>query len=94
MRIAYHLRQRATGLAYDIRPDEVYGLERYGMSQAAKYAIANKDEAEARRAATFRQICSMAPPLHVKAIYEADQSSWFQSASQCQRTNDEFDITT
>ncbi|WP_430454060.1 hypothetical protein [Rhodopirellula europaea] len=94
MRIAYHLRHRAARLGYDIRPDEVYSTERYGMSPAAKYANAIKAEADALCAATFRQICSMAPPPHFKAIYEADQSSWFQSAPQRQRKNDEFDITT
>lgn len=94
MRIAYHLRHRAARLGYDIRPDEVYSTERYGMSPAAKYANAIKAEADALCAATFRQICSMAPPPHFKAIYEADQSSWFQSAPQRQRKKNEFDITT
>ena len=46
MRIAYHLRHRAARLGYDIRPDEVYSTERYGMSPAAKYANAIKPEAE------------------------------------------------
>lgn len=84
----------AKELGYDIRPDEVYSTERYGMSPAAKYANAIKAEADALCAATFRQICSMAPPPHFKAIYQADQRTWFQSAPQRQRKNDEFDITT
>lgn len=92
MRIAYHLRHRAARLGYDIRPDEVYSTERYGMSPAAKYANAVKAEADTLCAATFRQICSMAPPPHFKSIYEADQRSWFQS--QRERMHDEFDITT
>jgi len=94
MRIAYHLRHRAARLGYDIRSDEVYSPERYGMSPASKYANAIKAEAETLCAATFRQICSMAPPPHFKAIYEADQRTWFQSAPQRQRKNNEFDITT
>jgi hypothetical protein len=94
MRIAYHLRHRAARLGYDIRPDEVYSTERYGMSPAAGYAAALKVEADTLCAATFRQICSMAPPPHFKAIYEADQRDWFNSAPQRRRKKDEFDITT
>lgn len=89
---ACYLRHRAARLGYDIWPDEVYSTERYGMSPAAKYANAIKAEADTLCAATFRQICSMAPPPHFKAIYEADQRSWFQS--QRERMHDEFGITT
>ncbi|GAA4446068.1 hypothetical protein [Novipirellula rosea] len=94
MRIAYHLYFRARSLGYDVRADEVYSPERYGMSPAATYANAIKAEADTLCAATFRQICSLTPPPAFKAVYEADQRSWINSQSQCQRMNHELDITT
>jgi hypothetical protein len=94
MRIAYHLRHRAARLGYDIRADEVYSTERYGMSPAAGYAAAIKSEADTLCAATFRQICSMSPPPGFKSIYEADKLTWINAAPQRQRKNNEFNITT
>lgn len=94
MRIAYHLCFRARSLGYDIRPAEVYSPQRYGMSPAAKYASEIKAEAETLCAATFRQICSMAPPPSFKAIYEADQRTWINAQPRRQRNRDEFDIAT
>src|SRR6056297_1776972 len=93
MRIAYHLHHRAASLGYDIRADGVYSTERYGMSPAAGYAAAIKSEAKTLSAATFRQICSMAPPPSFKAIYEQDKRTWINSVPQRRRKNDEFDIT-
>ncbi|MGB7326190.1 MAG: hypothetical protein WBD31_15055, partial [Rubripirellula sp.] len=94
MRIAYHLRHRAAGLGYDIRADEVYSPERFGMSPAAKYAQAIKPEADTLCAASFRQICSQPVSPGFKAIYEADKRAWINAHPERQRSHDEFDITT
>ncbi|MDB4664396.1 hypothetical protein OAE63_00175 [bacterium] len=94
MRIAYHLRHRAAGLGYDIRADEVYSPERFGMSPAAKYAQAIKPEADTLCAASFRQICSQPVSPGFKAIYESDKRAWINAHPERQRSHDEFDITT
>ena len=54
MRIAYHLRHRAARLGYDIRSDEVYSPERYGMSPASKYPNAIKAETVVLNAGVVR----------------------------------------
>lgn len=69
-------------------------LERPSLFRPRPYNHFYKVEADTLCAATFRQICSMAPPPHFKAIYEADQRDWFNSAPQRRRKKDEFDIAT
>lgn len=63
MRIAYHLRYRAARLNYDIRPNEVYSSERFGMSMAAEYSRTLDAEAERCLSWTFRDICQRPMPM-------------------------------
>ena len=92
MRIAYHLRYRAARLNYDIRPNEVYSSERFGMSLAAEYSRTLDAEAERCLSWTFRDICQRPMPMLFERIYDRDKTNWFNSQALKQRNEDESDI--
>ncbi len=92
MRIAYHLRYRAARLNYDIRPNEVYSSERFGMSLAAEYSRTLDAEAERCLSWTFRDICQRPMPMLFERIYDRDKTNWFNSQALKQRNADESDI--
>lgn len=92
MRIAYHLRYRAARLNYDIRPNEVYSSERFGMSLAAEYSRTLDAEAERCLSWTFRDICQRPMPILFERIYERDKTNWFNSQALKQRNAHESDI--
>ena len=94
MRIAYHLRYRAARLNYDIRPNEVYSSERFGMSLAAEYSRALDAEAENCIDWIFRDVCNRPFPLLFERIYERDKANWFRKQSHSKGNQNEFNILT